>query len=85
MSRTNIFELLLYNNSIDKDASRLDKLFTSTPCFELDVEFYHRSEEWTLKDFVDQYCFAKWKNRHRCLDVKDYLSTINYDHILGLV
>ena len=64
------------------DATRLDTLFASVKCFEQDYEYYHRQYSWTLKEFVDCCCFAEWKNRHRCLDVADYLKTIDYDRIL---
>lgn len=84
MSRTNIFELLAENNTISKDVKRLDTLFTSVCCFEEDPESYQARERWTLKRFVDQFCFTKWKNRHRCLDVEDYLNTIGYDDLLSI-
>lgn len=83
MSRTNIFELIKKNTSISKDVARIDSLFASTACFEQDYDYYHNSYSWTLKEYVDNYCFANWKNRHRCLDVADYLKTIGYDEILS--
>lgn len=82
MSRTNIFDLLKMNNSISSDVIRIDSLFASTVCFEQDYEYYHNSYNWTLKEYVDNYCFAGWKHRHRCLDVADYFKTIKYDEIL---
>lgn len=82
MTRTNIFELLAENNTIGNDVERLDGLFTNTKCFEIDYEYYRRDFNWTLKEFVDSCCFAEWNNRHRCLDVEDFLKTIRYDEIL---
>lgn len=81
MARTNIFELLAKNTSISKDAIRLDNLFTTAACFEQEPSYNQNSYSWTLKEYVDSFCFAGWKNRHRCLDVKDYFETIEYDKI----
>lgn len=81
MTRTNIFELLAENNTIGDDARRLNGLFAHTKCFELNYEYYHEEDSWTLKEFVNSFCFSEWKNRHRCIDVKDFLNTIRYDEI----
>lgn len=35
--------------------------------------------EFTLKEYVDYNCFASWKNRGHCLDLHDFLDTIEYD------
>lgn len=83
MSRTNIFELLEKNSSISKDVERLDGLFDSTKCFEEDSTYHYGARSWTLKEYVDSYCFVGWKNRHRCLDVDDFLKSIDYDSILA--
>ncbi len=73
MSRINIFELLIKNNNIQKDASRLDALFDSYYFVE---EFPRKA--YTLKEFVDKYCFRKWLGRGRCLDADDFLETVGY-------
>lgn len=77
MSRTNIFELLAKNNNMERDTIRLNSLFEN--------RFFANSKAarmgYSLKDFVDHYCFMKWSNRGRCLNVKDYLETIDYSKL----
>lgn len=73
MGRTNIFELLSQNNDYERDAERLFKLF--------DEEIFAvvGRNAYTLKDYVDCYCFKDWPNRGKCLDVDDYLETLGYE------
>ena len=77
MSRLNIFELIAKNNNMASDVSRLDKLF--------DGYYLTRScssgTKYSLKEFVDDYCFNDWLNCGRCLDVKDYLATLQYTNL----
>lgn len=37
---------------------------------------------YTIKQYVDEYCFFNWKNRGHCLDLEDYLDTLDYDGLL---
>lgn len=39
-------------------------------------------KEYSLFDFVDEYCFKYWQYRGHCIDVKDYLRTIEYETML---
>lgn len=80
MSRINIFELIAKNNRIDKDVLRLEKLFE---------DYYFAisnstGEKYTLKEYVNAYCFDNWTNCSRCLDVEDFLDTIQYAYIKRL-
>ena len=77
MGRTNIFELLQQSNDIGKDAERLHTLFE---------EYYiagriDYKEDFSLKEFVDKFCFCDWKNRKRCIDLVDYLEVIGYERL----
>lgn len=79
MSRTNIFELLSANNSFERDAERITTLATEVP-------FAKKGEEgvlvYSLFDFVDKYCFRRWANRGRCINVYDFLDTIGVGNAL---
>lgn len=35
----------------------------------------------TLFDFVDIYCFKRWKSRGHCLNVKDFLCALYYEQL----
>ncbi len=77
MGRTNLFELLANSNDMRKDVSRLDTMFTEYYFISLKPKHSY----YTLKDFVDEFCFKSWPERGRCIDVDDFLDTINYSHL----
>lgn len=70
--RKNIFDLLDKNNCIEKEVKRIKFVF------EKEYVLYYHYSNYTIKDFVDEYCFADWEARGHCIDVKDYLETLNY-------
>ena len=77
MSRKNIFEILAENNNIEREADRIDDLFDSE---NLLIENHnYTKEDYTLKNFVTYFCFDDWKNRGHCVDLHDFLETVNYD------
>ncbi len=77
MSRVNIFEQLANQHDYEKDAERIIKLFDDEYCVA------SATREWTLKDFVDYYCFEDWPNRGKCLNADDFLETLGYDEDLS--
>lgn len=77
MSRKNIFELLALNDNLEQKVDRVCALFNEKPLFNLD-----ESEVCTLNEFVNCYCFKKWKNRGHCVDAFDFLATIGYEKIV---
>lgn len=78
MSRTNIFELFKQNNDMGKDVDRIHDLYLNYYF----VEGKNNPPRFTLKEFVEKYCFDNWKNRGRCLNIDDFLETIEYSSLL---
>lgn len=77
MSRKNIFEILAENNNMEREAGRIVDLFDSE---KLLIENHnYTKEDYTLKSFVTYFCFDDWKNRGHCVDLYDFLETVNYD------
>lgn len=76
MARNNIFDIISQNESLKKEVGRLHKLFTN-----YDLLCYGNSKNYTLRVFVNEHCFSKWKNRGHCLDVYDFLETLDYTRI----
>ncbi len=64
MSRKNIFEILKNEINIDYEIYKIQSL-----CEEDAIEDEHYS--YTLEDFINEYCLAKWKHRNRCIDCDD--------------
>lgn len=70
MSRTNIFELVKLNKSIEKDGKRIIDLVCRQRIINTKRGTY------SLIAFVNANCFHTWKSRGKCLDVNDFLETI---------
>lgn len=75
MGRKNIFEILESKFNFENEAKRLIYMFEIEDILEIG------SNTFTLKDFIDEFCFWDWKCRGHCLDIDDFLSTIGYKSI----
>lgn len=75
MARKNIFELLNAKWSKSEELSRLYRLFCEENVISDGLISY------TLKDFVDSYCFEDWKNRGRYIDLDDYLKALDFEEL----
>lgn len=73
MARKNIFEILDAKWDLKVELERIIKLFDEVDTISCGPIDY------ALKDFIEAYCFQDWKNRGRCIDVDDYLETIDFD------
>ena len=80
MARKNIFELLVEHNNLEIEANRLDTLFDTERTLIEDRGLI--DEDYTLKKFVDTFCFEDWKNRGHCIDLDDFLECIGYTEYL---
>ncbi|MDE7439230.1 MAG: hypothetical protein K2N23_01795, partial [Clostridia bacterium] len=77
--RKNIFEIAKENENLSKDINRIIRLLKDEK-----IIFESSSiidEEYTLYEFVEAFCFNDWKNRGHCIDMQDYLTSINYQMI----
>lgn len=73
MTRRNIFDLLTNNFDQMKEMSRIDRLFRSEKFYTVG-----KHSVITIYDFVEIHCFPKWKNRGHCIDLRDFLETVQY-------
>jgi len=80
MARKNIFELLAEQDDLEIEANRLDTLFDTERTLIEDRGLI--DEDYTLKKFVDTFCFEDWKNRGHCIDLDDFLECIGYTEYL---
>lgn len=91
MTRKNIFDILHERLNISYEIKSLESLCEHTairkrvyhndsyfPDFTSDEYTY---EDYTLESYVDKYCFAKWKNRNRCINCQDMRTRL---HITSL-
>ncbi len=76
MDRASIFQRVADNYSLEREADRICHLF------EYEKLLCYCGIDYTIKDYVDQYCFARWKNRGHCIDLNDYLEAVEYDQLL---
>ena len=76
--RKTIFEIVKENETLEKDINRIIRLISKEEIIcEDDIIF----GDYTLFNFVSQYCFNDWKNRGHCIDLQDFLTSINYKEI----
>jgi hypothetical protein len=59
-----------------KDKERITILFEGQKLLCCDDGEYY-----TIKNYVNKFCFADWKNRGHCLDIYDFLEAIDYASI----
>lgn len=76
MARKSIFDLLAEQDDLEKEVDRLDTLFDTENT--LIERRSYGSVKYTLKSFVDTFCFEEWKNRGHCIDLDDFLECIHY-------
>ena len=76
MERKNIFDIVSAQFDLPAEVQRMDRLFRE----ERTVSYYNM--KYTIKYFVDNFCFSKWKNRGRYIDIEDYLKAIDYEKII---
>lgn len=77
--RKSIFEIAQANENFERDVKRIIRLLKH------EKVIYETSavidEDYTLFDFVDNFCFGSWKNRGHCIDLQDFLVGIGYQEI----
>lgn len=74
MARHNIFEIIAQNDNQAQHVRRMIRLFEET-----DVVYDVRKHCWIpLIDYVRKFAFSSWKGRSLCVDLQDFLSSVNY-------
>lgn len=73
LPRTNLFDLLASHFDIATELGRIERLAESE-----DVIRTSPRDSYTLYEYVEKFCFEKWKNRGRCLDLDDFVEVVDY-------
>ena len=79
MSRTNIFDVMTENNDIAADARRIFTLFAENAIFESNLNRFHH---YSLKPYIEDEFFYKWKGKGKSLNAGDFLNTIGFENIV---
>lgn len=77
--RKSIFEIAKENENLERDVKRIVRLLKDEK-----IIFDGSSmvdDDYTLFEFVDNFCFLDWKNRGHCIDLQDFLMGIGYREI----
>lgn len=77
--RKSIFDIVAESYDITEEAERIHTMALK------ENTLYANYTNYSLFDFVDEYCFKSWTHRGHCVDVKDYLETVGYLKLLGKV
>lgn len=78
--RKNIFEIAKENENLETDIKRIIRLVNGETIICEDSIIF---KSYTLFEFVSQHCFNDWKNRGHCIDLQDFLTSINYQDIVA--
>lgn len=81
MARKNIFEQMSTKWDLEVEARRIRRLFETEKILHVRADFLD-CDNYSLKDFVEEYCFSTWKARGRCINVADFLSEFFYENLL---
>ena len=74
--RKSIFDILAEKMDLENEAERIIAIAEDEKV--LDDCHYNR---YTLFQFVNVYCFRDWAYRNHCVDVDDFLNTLDYDEL----
>ena len=72
-----IFDIVAKKIDIEGEVERLIKMTQEEKVIKYDGDLVH-DYYYTLFEFVDKYSFKKWKHRDHCIDMTDYLNTLDY-------
>lgn len=76
MDRPSIFQRVADSYSVEREVERIRRLFEDEDLLFISPNKY------TIRECVEQYCFAHWKNRGHCVDLDDYLDAVEYDWLV---
>lgn len=75
MARKNIFEMVAEIFDVSIELERMQRLFEKRGT----VFFQHKM--YTLKGYINEDGFSRWRNRGRCVDLKDFLSLLDFESL----
>lgn len=74
--RKSIFEIVAESIDIAADVDRLITMATEEQFLTVGYCKYY-----SLFEFIDEYCFRYWEYRGHCVDVDDYLETLDFEEL----
>ncbi len=74
MARKSIFDIAAQSIDMKSEVNRIVTMAFKEKTIEKIVNY-------TLVDFVDEYCFKDWEYRSHFIDLKDMLEAIDFNHI----
>ena len=77
MIRKNIFQILLEQKDISTDFSRLDNFFKNRKVVRRGV-----GKEFSLKEFVELFCFDTWTSNGYCINLDEFLAGVKYPPVI---
>lgn len=77
MIRKNIFQILLEQKDISTDFSRLDNFFKNRKVVRRGI-----GKEFSLKEFVELFCFDTWTSNGYCINLDEFLVGVKYPHAI---
>lgn len=77
MIRKNIFQILLEQKDISTDFSRLDNFFKNRKVVRRGI-----GKEFSLKEFVELFCFDTWTSNGYCINLDEFLAGVKYPHAI---
>ena len=75
--RKSIFDIVAESYDVTEEVERIHTMALK------EKTLYANYTNYSLFDFVDEYCFKTWAHRGHCVDVKDYLETVGYIELLN--
>ena len=76
--RKSIFEIISESYDIGTEIERMKSMTMQEKVLYVGHEYKYT----TLFEFVDDYCFKHWRHRGHCVDVVDFLETINFNELV---
>lgn len=75
--RKSIYEIVNENKNIDRDIERIIALFQQQDTIFSNTEY--TTKNYTVRKFVEIYCFNNWACRGHCINIDDFFETIDFN------
>ena len=77
--RKNIFQIIEENDDLGRKIERIVQLFQTEQLVVLQTN--NGKESYTMKAVMDEGLFKMWKQRGYCVDVEDFLDSLDFDDL----
>ena len=77
MIRRNIFQILSEQKDISTEFTHLDNFFKNRKVVRKGI-----GKEYSLKEFVELFCFDTWASNGYCVNLDEFLARVKYPHTI---